>query len=304
MNHSGANNNGRAGGPESPGRDRIPAAAISNPQDGDCVQGPAADVPVAEPVATVRRVAARFGSLLVTLLSGGIAAALTRAFDALLAEYLVLAAYLTVALGLPEAVNGQSLNGALSRGNGSAPESLFRVYLAALGEGLGLAWTVVASLFGLAVCLGTEVRVAGCIAFAVGGALCLANVYGLLVPRLLNHWRLNATVIGPPPGPGADGHHHAHAVLQPDSAGASVATAASRPLLARCAAGRCPAEERRRFRPGSRRGRGLPPAGPGGRARARGGSPPARASRASHSHRAGRRGTSSRASRRGRRSRR
>jgi magnesium transporter len=159
---------------------------------------PAADVPVAAPATIARRVSARFGSLLVTLLSGGIAAALTRAFDAVLAEYLVLAAYLTVALGLPEAVNGQSLNGMLSRGNGSAPESLFRVYLAALGEGLGLALTVVASLFGLAVGLGTEVGVAGCIAFAVGGALCLANVYGLLVPRLLNHWRLNATVIGPP----------------------------------------------------------------------------------------------------------
>lgn len=198
MNHSSANKNGRADGPESSVPAVTAAGNDTNPQDVELGHGPAADVPVAEPATTVRRVTMRFGSLLVTLLSGGIAAALTQAFDAVLAEYLVLAAYLTVALGLPEAVNGQSLNGMLSRGDGTAPKGLVRVYVSALAEGLGLALTVAASLFGLAVCLGTAMHVAGCIALAVGGALSLANVYGVLVPRLLRHWRLNAVVIGPP----------------------------------------------------------------------------------------------------------
>lgn len=140
----------------------------------------------------------RFPWLLVTIIGGSVCALLAGAFQATLAESLVLAFFLTLVLGLGESVAAQSIALTIQALRGGRPtlDWYARAVRRELPTGLMLGagcGTVVAALVAL-----WESRAAVAVGSSVALSLAGASLLGLTVPSVLHALRLDPKVAGGP----------------------------------------------------------------------------------------------------------
>ncbi len=142
----------------------------------------------------------RFPWLVATIGSGTVCALLASAFEATLAQSIVLAFFLTLVLGLGESVSIQSMTVTIQALRGTRPT--LRWYARALGREVSTAALLggaCGSVVGLIVWLWRGEALAG---FVIGTsillALCAACIFGLSVPSLLHAVRLDPKIAAGP----------------------------------------------------------------------------------------------------------
>ncbi len=142
----------------------------------------------------------RFPWLLATIASGTACALLSGAFEATLAASLVIAFFLTMVLGLNESVSIQSMTVTIQALRTVTPsrrwffDTLRREAPTALllGAGCGAAVCAVVWLWR------GEARAAGVIGGSIALSLLTASLFGLGVPTLLHHWKLDPKIAAGP----------------------------------------------------------------------------------------------------------
>ncbi len=136
-------------------------------------------------------------SLAVTLVTGLVAAKLSACFELTLREMVGLAFFLTVLLGLPEAVAAQSAMATQAAGPDGKGKQAWSAYLEELRAALLLAVVASVMVGGFAMALRGNAVESLCVGLGLLGAISAAGLYGVLVPRLLSALRRGVEWHGP-----------------------------------------------------------------------------------------------------------
>jgi magnesium transporter len=142
----------------------------------------------------------RFPWLLATVVSGGMCAVLVGAYERTLSESLVLAFFMTLALGLGESVSIQSMTMAIQSLRATNPT--MRWYLGALRREVGTTLLLGVALGGIVAAMVYFWRSAGPESLSIGASIALslmtASFFGLTVPTVLHAAKLDPKIAAGP----------------------------------------------------------------------------------------------------------
>jgi magnesium transporter len=149
---------------------------------------------------TLKAFSLRFPWLLATVLSGGLCAVLVSVFETTLSQSIVLAFFMTLALGLGESVSIQSMTVAIQSLRASDPT--LRWYLGALRRELLTTLLLGLALGSIVAAIVYAWKRAGIESLSIGGSIVLAllsaSFFGLTVPSVLHAAKLDPKIAAGP----------------------------------------------------------------------------------------------------------